>query len=467
MSLKFILVKDKSGYDISDIVQKVVWSGRKNSPARSLQIVLLDDASLGSSNRADVDVYSGNHLIFSEDGAELFRGIIMKQVSTQEQTLTITAYDNAIYLSNNKDSFTYTKKTLTEVFVDVCSRYGISRGETAAVLYKIPTLTGRSTTIYDLLCNAMSQTYKATGERYYIVSKKGQLHLLRRRENATKYVMETGNDGSAYGNITQYSYSRDISNTKTRIKLLSSSGGVAATWSDMELEGKIGMMQDVQTPEETKNLKTLAVTMLNELKKPAESLNITALGVSSVYSGTAVYASIPDIGIGRAFYVDADTHTWDGDYHTMKLTLNFATDLESINEEGEVETATESSATAAAKQAVKDAAAALKSKKAAEAKVVKAGAAAEKYATAAEKALANAKKQKTKAKAASYAKTAITQASKALAEYEKAKTALAEAKSLVNMAQAVITTNADYAARQAELAAQRAQAASDEAQDYL
>ncbi|MCX4380055.1 MAG: hypothetical protein OSJ61_28545, partial [Lachnospiraceae bacterium] len=116
MALQFILIKEKAGYDISDIVEKVTWSGRKNSPARSLQLGLIDDPSLGSANRADIDVYSGCHLIFLEDGTELFRGIIMKQVQSQDHTLTITAYDNAIYLSNNRDSFTYRKKTLTEVF---------------------------------------------------------------------------------------------------------------------------------------------------------------------------------------------------------------------------------------------------------------------------------------------------------------------------------------------------------------
>lgn len=146
MALTFILIKEKVGYDISDIVQKVTWSGRKNSPARTLQLVLIDDPALGAASRADIDVYSGNHLIFEEDGAELFRGIIMRQVQTQDHTLTITAYDNAIYLSNNRGSFSYKKKTLTEIFLDVCKKYGISRGETASVQYKIPVLSNINVT---------------------------------------------------------------------------------------------------------------------------------------------------------------------------------------------------------------------------------------------------------------------------------------------------------------------------------
>ncbi len=472
MALQFIMVKEKTGYDISDIVQKVTWSGRKNSPARSLQLTLLDDPAIGGGNRAGIDVYEGNHLIFIEDGTELFRGIIMKQVQTQDHTLAVTAYDSAIYLSNNRGSFSYRNKTLTEIFLDVCKKYGISRGETAAVKYKIPVLTEVNTTVYDALCNALSQTYRGTGERFYIISKRGQLHLIRRREQITKLVLETGAEGSSYGNLTQYSYTKDISKTRTRLRLVSKEGKTIVQWADAGLEEKIGMMQEVQTPDDAlakSRLKTMVVTMLEEMKRPYESLNVTALGISSVYCGAAVYISIPDINIGRTFYIDSDSHTWDGGYHTMKLTLNFAGDLETINEAGDTETDKESekSAVKAAKQAVKEAAAALKKKKAAESRVKKAGSRAEKAADAAEKALKNAGKAKKAAKALSYAKTVLTQAAKAQAEYEKARTAMAEVKTLMNLAQSAVATSADFAVSQAEASARRASDAAGEAARYL
>lgn len=486
MSLKFVLIKSGVGYDISDIVQKVTWSGRKNSPARSLQLTLIDDPTMGEENRAGVDVYEGNHLIFTEDGTELFRGIVMSQTRTQDRTLSITAYDSAIYLANNKDSFKYKKKTLTAVFLDVCKRFGISRGEVAAVQYKIPALVQVNTTIYDILCSALSATYKATGERFYILSKNGQLHLIRRKEQVTKLVLETGEEGSPYGNLTQYSYTKDISNTKTRLKLISQKGKTVAQWSDKELEERIGMMQDVQVPDDSlkkKKLKTMVITMLNELKKPSETLNVTAFGISSIYSGMAVYVSIPEIGIGRTYYVDTDSHSWDGDYHTMKLTLNFAADLESINEAGDTETnnSDSSSATKTAQQMIKDAASALKLKKAAEKKVITAGSKAEKAADKADKALASAKKyaknaekaknENTKTKnltnAAKQARIAQTESEKAQAEYEKSREALAEVKALLNVSQSDITTKADFAVQQAESSARRAAAAAEEAAQYL
>lgn len=500
MALKFILIKAGTGYDITDTVIKVNWSGRKNSPARSVKLTILDDPDIGEENRTGIDVAEGHHLIMQEDGEELFRGIIMTQDRTQNRELSVTAYDNAIYLSANKGSFKYSKKTATQIFLDVCKRYGISRGQVAQTTYKIPSLVDVNTTIYDILINALSKTYIATGERYYIISKKGQLHLLRRREQISKLVLETGSEGSQYGNLTAYSYRKSISNTKTRLKIISENGKTMAQWADRNLEKKIGMMEDVQRPDDSlkkKKLKTQVIVMLDELKKPEQTLSVTAFGISSIISGAAVYISISEIGVGRTFYVDADSHDWDGEYHTMKLTLNYASDLEQINEGGEIEvtSADDSSAVKAAQQEIKDAAKALKEKKAVEKIIVTAGKKAERAANLAEtalkaakrayaayeKAMANAAKAKTPARAASFTKSAdkqlanaakqaqkvIDQEKIAQAEYEKSKVALSDAQALYHASQSDLASTAEFAVQQADSSARRASEYAEEAKQYL
>ena len=498
MALKFMLAKGSAGYDISDAVQKATWSGRKNSPARSLQIVVLDDPGQGEENRAAVDVAAGEHLFMYEDGNELFRGIIMTQARGQDRNLTLTAYDNAIYLSNNKGSFSYNGKTATDIFLDVCKRFEISKGKVAQTTYKIPSLSNANTTIFDILTNALSKTYKANGERFYIISEEGQLHLLRRSELISKLVLETGMEGSPYGNLTAYSYSKSIADTRTRLRLVGEEGGTVAEWADYALEEKIGIMADVQSADESlgmKKLKEQVVVMLNELKEPKQALTVTALGISSIISGAAVYISIPELSIGRTFYVDADTHSWDGDFHTMQLTLNFAKDIEKINDAGDEETYKKASVFDEARQAVKDAASALKLKKAAEKKVATAGSKAEKAADAAEKAdraakkaydaykkaMANAEAAKTEKKAAAYRKSAEKQLSalekqvgiaktklaEANARNEEAKTAYAEAKGLLYTSQAKTTSKAEFAVQQADASVRRADSAYRDALSYL
>lgn len=91
--ISLILIKGTQGYDISDLVIQLKWSGRKGSSARTLEATLLDDDGHDNA-RAGVNVEEGHQCIFSYDGVELFRGIIMKQGQTQKKQLTFKAYDN-------------------------------------------------------------------------------------------------------------------------------------------------------------------------------------------------------------------------------------------------------------------------------------------------------------------------------------------------------------------------------------
>ena len=320
MAIKIILIReDKTGWDITDIVTKITWSGRRESPARSLKLEILDDPDLGENNRPKIDVYQGNHVIMLEDGNELFRGIFMRQSRNEQRKLTVDAYDNAIYLSNNQDAYKYKKKTAQQIFLDLCNRYEIPRGEATPTVYKIKNLVQTNATPFDILSDALSQTYKATGERYYVQSKKGLLNLIQRRQNKVQLVVETGS------NITNYTYTKDISKTRTRLKLFSDKGKVKAKVQDDELEQRIGMMQAVMTPDQNlkkKQLKSLAESLLQQYIQPQETLSVKVLGASDVISGVCVYFSVPEIGIEKSYYVDADTHTWDAGFHSMQLTLN-------------------------------------------------------------------------------------------------------------------------------------------------
>lgn len=55
--------------------------------------------------------------------------------------MSFTAYDNGIYLSNNKDTFVYEDKTASDIFKDVCNRFGLPIGNVDNCTYRIPELT--------------------------------------------------------------------------------------------------------------------------------------------------------------------------------------------------------------------------------------------------------------------------------------------------------------------------------------
>ena len=313
--INLILYRDGKTFDISELVESIKWKGRKGSAARSVSISLLDCKGAQSG----IDVTKGHQLIFSYKGKELFRGMIMSQQQSESFKMPITAYDNGIYLSNNKDTFVYENKTVHDIFIDVCKRFGIKYSDVAKTSYKIPELTKSKTTAWDAILDAISQDFKATGTKYYVNSSKGVLSLIKRRENILQWVLETG------GNIMSYTYKKSIEDIKTRLKILSDEDKVYAVKKNTELEKKIGIFQDIEKKDDDLSeakLREHIKETLKEISTPEISLSVEALGIPDVISGVGVYVIIDELGIKRTFYVDEDTHTFKGGSHTMNLTLN-------------------------------------------------------------------------------------------------------------------------------------------------
>ena len=92
---KFLVFKDGATYDMSELVGKVTWGGRKGSAARYVTVTLLDDDGWKHA-RSGIDVTRGNQCAFYWEGKELFRGILMQQKQREKKTMSVKAYDNGI-----------------------------------------------------------------------------------------------------------------------------------------------------------------------------------------------------------------------------------------------------------------------------------------------------------------------------------------------------------------------------------
>lgn len=321
--IQLLVVKDKKTIDMTNLVKSVRWSGRKGSSARTITVAMIDDDGYRHA-RSGIDVADGNQCVFLVDGKERFRGILMNQNQGDNKQLEFKAYDNGIYLANNKDTFVYKNKTADQVFSDVCSRFGIPTGEVAKCSYKIPEFTKSKTTGQDAVLDALSLDYKATGTRHFISSDKGKLSLLQRKDQVISFVVD--GDANLYG----YSYTKSIESIKTRVKMISKEGTTLAEKSNSSLEQKIGIFQEIQQPDESltkAQVKDLVGSVLDTLDDPEETLRLNILGDPDVISGKAILVKIPHLDISRAYYVDSDDHTFEDNMHTMSLTLTTAAEI--------------------------------------------------------------------------------------------------------------------------------------------
>lgn len=315
----------KKGWDVSGLVKDIVWSGRKGSLARTLEVTLTDDNTKGQ-DRIKIDVENGYTCVFKWKGKEKFRGIIMKQTQSDKKELKIKAYDECIYLANSKDSFSYKNKTATYIFKNCLKRAGLSVGTAVNTGHKITSLQKSKSYFSDCLLDALSTTYKKTKKRYYIRADGGKVSLLRRKEHVTQWVLEVGE------NISGYTYNKSIEKIKTRFRIYSDKGKVVYEKKNAKLEKKLGrfiMVDSVDDKQNDAQIRKLVNALVEENGYPTESLSVSTLGIISAIAGGCLYVIIPHLGIKRTFYIDEDKHTFKGETHTMTLTLNFATDVAS------------------------------------------------------------------------------------------------------------------------------------------
>lgn len=325
--VRLLVVASGTTEDVTLLAQSIGWSGRNGSSSRELSAVLTDDGTNGQ-KRVDIDVERGDQAVLmwkdpkTGVGTELFRGLIMRATRSSGRTLEMVARDLGIYLANNKDTFVYANPvTATDVFMDVCGRFGIPTGNVASTGHQITDFSKPKTTGWDAICEALTQTYEATGARYFPIAREGKMHLVERRANFLQYLIECRR------NVSEYTQTASIEKVRTRIKAYDKEDNVVAEAADTALEARIGVFQDIETADDEMSqgeVQAKVDASLREVNKPERSLEVRCSGIADVITGTGVYVRLNELGLEASYYVESDDHSFDGATHEMTLSLSLA-----------------------------------------------------------------------------------------------------------------------------------------------
>lgn len=330
--MELFVVRSGGTYQLP--VQDVEWSGAKLQAPRTLAATILS-TTRGMHRKQPVDV--GDQLLFRWKGEELFRGTVFTKDRSRNGSLSLTAYDDLVYLTKSEDKYVFTGKTLGEIVRRICADFSIPIGKIADTPHKLTRI--MQGTLFDIILTAISLTYKHTRVKYYLYSDKGKLHLTKRVDLARKWVIEDG------VNLVDYSFAQSIEDTYTQVKLTSTT----TTKGKNGKETKATHIAKVDNPATKKRYGTLqyyeevsdelnkaqlmqrATAMMMEKGKVGETFSVDALGIAPVISGSAVYVISKELGVSRAFYVDEDSHSFAGNDHQMSLTLTKTDDLPDVD----------------------------------------------------------------------------------------------------------------------------------------
>lgn len=316
---------DQQNVHLDPIVKSVSWSGDIKQAARKLVVEL---SNTGDQRELYMTYKKGGELrLIWDQKLELFRGVLFADQLNSKGQMTLTAYDENIYLTKSKDTKIFRNMTASSVIKKLCGEFSISTGEIQDTGYVIPKLVFRDKTLFEMMVMSLTESQKQNGEWYHLTSREGKLQLLARKEQPVKWVLENG------VNVLDASYSQSIEDTKTQIKVAGGDAAkkeISAAAKDGELIRRFGVMQHLEKPEQSmtkSQMEQRAKQLLADLGTIEDQARIDCLGIPEVISGSCVYVMESVTGILGGYYVSADDHRFERGNHTMSLTLSATDDI--------------------------------------------------------------------------------------------------------------------------------------------
>ncbi len=280
------------GYDITDYVENVNWSGSIDLCARSADITL--------ARGAQPEV--GDRVCIAVRGAVIFEGIVVS-VTKDHGGNTAECLDFGFYLANNQ---TYKEYSATPAAIanQVCAEFSVPTGNIANISGKTKvTSTGDMTAI-----QVLERAYNPLKREFYIYFDNG-LHV----EKLGSSVVAQLACEIADANSTQH-----IKNMINKVVVVQK--GKKKSEVSSGDQQKYGSFQATYTPEKGKNPTVEAKKLLKGLEKTG---GLSGIGNIACRAGKAVEVADEKSGLSGIFTIKSDSHTFSKKSHEMKLEFYF------------------------------------------------------------------------------------------------------------------------------------------------
>ncbi|KNF10054.1 hypothetical protein CLPU_1c02190 [Gottschalkia purinilytica] len=317
--------------DITEIVERITWSGDIGQVSRMLEITIPS-----SSDHFFPKINFGLGVIevlqmLDDSGQEVFWGYIFNQ-SKDSQSKTLVAYDPLVYLTKSKLAKNYKNLTAEDITRSVCNHLGVIPGNIVPTRIN-QNLLALQQTGYETIMMAYTNASKQNGKKYMPRINKGKLDVIEKGTIVAKKELDSRED------IMSSQYSESIENMINQIVITDDKGNVINYSSNTEWIKNYGLLQEIYQKEDEKDPNIVAKNMLNDIEREA---SVEVLGYMDCIAGNAVKIRDSSTGLVGLFYIDNDTHTFENGQHTMSLGLNFKNIMDEMEaQEEEKEETTE------------------------------------------------------------------------------------------------------------------------------
>lgn len=311
--------KDGNMWDLSEIVSSLSWSTTRTGRPASIEFSLLRNGFYQSDSFA---IRNGDIVRVYKDGKGIFYGYIFSIGHNPDGEISVKAYDQVRYLLS-KAYYIFKGQTATEIITQLAADFKLNTGKLDDSEFKIESMVEDGQTLLDIIEKAITLTLISTQRYYVFFDDYGGLSLRLVDNLKTDFYI---GDGSL---MTGYDYSADIdSDTYNRIILYKENKETKRRKAHMVEDSaniaKWGVLQLYQSVDEKKNeaqIKDMLDQLAQLKNRESKSLKVDAIGDIRVRAGVYVPVVIDALGLNLPMLVDEAKHSFEGDDHTMSLTL--------------------------------------------------------------------------------------------------------------------------------------------------
>lgn len=314
------------GKDISELIEKITWSGDTKQVARTIKFTI-------AKNKRDKDfpvavINEGDEIIMQDDGGkDIFGGIIFDiDKSATSKVETYLAYDLMFYINHSEINQIF-DDTPENIIPGICATLGIESGAIAAtgVHVSMPCF-GKNA--YDAIMMAYTAAARRNGSKYIpLITDINKVSIIEKGELCGAVM--TGDY-----NLIEATYKSTLQNLVNRVLITDKNNNVVNTVEDAASIEKYGLVQKVLRQNDGEDATAEAQKMLVTVESSA-----TVSGVPNDFramSGYSIIVQETDTGLYGQFYIESDTHTFSCGKAQMDLTLAF----ENLMDEKDMETET-------------------------------------------------------------------------------------------------------------------------------
>ena len=317
--------------DITKLVKSVTWSGDYKSCARKLEFSMISNAT--DKNIPYVDIPIMGLIIFYEDNNELFRGFVYEREKSSDNNMSFLCYDYCAKLNDIKVSYNIKNETASNIYNKFLKEYGLNKGDIVSASTKIKKIF-LGVTAYDMIMTAYTEESKKTGKKYMVYSRGDKFYSSEKGNIKLKIAFEECK------NILSTNFKESISGLVNKVIIVSDNGNKVSEVSDANSLKTYGLFQEIYKQEEGKNSTTEAKAMLNGI---SQTCSLTGFGDTTCITGYGVQVKDSTTGLVGLFYIDSDSHTWEGGNYSIDLELNFKNIMNEVSSGQDETTSTSSS----------------------------------------------------------------------------------------------------------------------------